>query len=272
MAASVNQDFTTYSGDDVYPIFTVYDGSGNILDISTVSDIQWYAQKDDASTPAASASKLGGTIAFVTTGVDGRFQVTLSKGVTAALSGFYIHIAKIIDALANVTTVTVGRMQVGLKPAYTYDATSIATSALYQVRRWIGDVISNDWQMTDEEILYFIAGRGTVLGAAADCAQALADQYARKPDVVSPGGMSTRYGEIAKKYSDMSAQLEAKARARGAGAMPYVGGISITDKTNVTTNNDRVQPSFNIGMTDATLPLPMPANERNANPNGGGSN
>lgn len=268
MAAIYNQDFLTFAGDDVFPIFTVYDPNGNIVDISTVTDIQWYAKKTaDDVVPEASASKVGGTIAFVTNGIDGKFQVTLTKVVTAALSGNYQHIAKIIDGLGNVTTVTVGTMKVGIKPTWNYDAASVSTSPLMAVRLWVGDVNPNDQQLQDSEILYFISQKSSVIGAAADCARSIAARYSRMVDTTSPGNLQTHYSQRATAYMKMSVELASEARKRGAGVMPYAGGISVVDKTTIQQNNDRVQPSFNIGMTDNQIPVGQIGNQTPTLPN-----
>lgn len=262
MAAKYNQDFLTFAGDDVFPIFTVYDSAGVIVDISTVSDIQWYAKKTAEDTvSAASASKLGGTIAFVTSGVDGKFQVTLTKVVTAALDGMYQHIARIIDALGNVTTVTVGTMKVGVRPTWNYDPQSVATSDLMKVRLWVGDVNPNDQQLQDAEILYFISQKFTVIGAAADCARAIANRYSRKVDVTNPGDLRTNYSAQAKAYMEVAKQLDTQAKQRGGGIIPFAGGISISGKIATQQDTDRVQPSFNIGMDDNFIPVAAGPNQ-----------
>jgi hypothetical protein len=255
MTAILNQDFVTYAGDDVFPIFTVKDSAGNAVDISTVTEISWAAIRNSDAAVAVTRTKTAGQIAFVTNGTDGKFQVTIPKAVTAGLSGFYRHTATITDSLGNVTTVEVGRMQVGVKPAWTYDATAIATSSLYQTRRLLGDVIKEDPQLTDEEINYFLTLRSSVHGAAAEAARSLAAQYSRKVDVTSPGPIQTRYSTQAESYAKLAVTLDQASRDRGAGITPFAGGISISDKQNRQQDTDRVQPAFNIGFTDnLTLP------------------
>ena len=250
MAAQINQDFVTFAGDDVYPIFTVYDAAGAVVDISTVSQIVWSAVRSVGDTPAASASKTGGTIAFVTNGTDGKFQVTVGKAATSLMMGFYLHTAAITDAIGNVTTVSVGRMMVGAKPAWTYDPSTIASNTLFQVRRLIGDVLADDPQIWDEEIAFFLTLRSNVYGAAAEACRSIAAQYSRKVNTTSPGSISTEYGVQAEHYLTMARQMEQRSKLSGAGSLPYAGGMSISDKRNISLNTDRVQPSFNIGMTD----------------------
>lgn len=275
MTAKFNQDFITFKGDDVAPIFTVEDSAGNPVDISTVSEIKWYFQLTAEAGPIATRLKSLGQIAFTTDGTNGQFQVDIPSSITdlATVDGWYQHLSSITDGTGRVTTVAVGRMQVGVKPTWTYNAALVDSVPLFQVRRYLGDVIENDQQMLDSEILFNISQRSTVIGAAADCARQLAAQYSRKVDTVTPGGISTSYGTQAKKYMELALSLEALARSRGAGIMPYAGGISAADKWNVISNTDRVVPSFSIGMADNRFIPVAPAGEQQiANPNAGGNN
>lgn len=269
MTAILNQDFVTYAGDDVFPIFTVQDSAGAAIDISTVAEISWSAVRNSDSAVAVTLTKSGGKITFVTGGTDGKFQVQIASAVTTNLSGMYRHTATITDALGNKTTIEVGRMQVGVKPAWTYDAASVTSSPLYQVRRLIGDVIKNDQQLFDDEISFFISQRSSIYGAAADACRAIAAQYSRKVDVTSPGEIRTAYSVQATAYARRAKELDEVARNRGAGITPFAGGISIADKTARQQDTDRVQPSFNIGFTDNLLPIGPVGNETPTMPLGG---
>lgn len=271
MAASEDQNFTTYAGDDVFPVFTVVDGDGAAVNISTVTAIQWLVTDQDG-TALVTRTKAAGQITFVTTGADGQFQVAVPASVTSGLAGFYRHVAKITDSSGFVTTVTVGTISVEPKPLYTYNPAQIATVSLFQARRWMGDVIQDDWQMTDEEISWAIASRGNVIMAAADCCRQIAAQYSRKVDTTSPGPVATRYSTEAKAYADRAKELDAIVQARGIGVMPYAGGISVTDKTNVQQDTDRVSPSFTIGLSDNAIPIRSTGPETFANPNASSGN
>lgn len=258
MAAAVNQDFLTAAGDDVYPVFTVRDGNGVAIDISTVSEIVWYAQitSQDAA-PLITLRKSTGGIVFNPDGVNGQFQVNIGKAFTAPLDGWYQHWAAITDALGNVTTIEIGRMKVGLKPSWTYDQAKIATVPLFQVRRLLGDVINNDQKLQDQEILFHLANRGGfIYAAAADCALDLAMQYANQVDRSSQTGLSERNSQRTAQYQKMAATLEARSIRNGEGVTVYFGGISQVDKQAVVANTDRVSPQFNIGFMDNNL-LPV---------------
>src|SRR6266498_2303077 len=149
MTAYLNQDFVTYQGDDPQPVFTVLDSSGTAVDISTVSDITWIAKLNASTAAVVSKTKLTGGIAFTNTGTDGKFTVSLTKVDTAALTGNYEHYASITDAIGAITTVTVGRLQVGLEPVWTFDASSVSSQDLYGVRALYGDTIYAEQQLPD---------------------------------------------------------------------------------------------------------------------------
>ena len=251
--AALNQDFVTFIGDNVSPIFTVQTVAGAAVNISGCQAITWTVQEQDSSTVLLTKTKLAGQITFVTTGADGQFQVAILAADTTALgNGFYIHKASIQDANGNVTTTTVGRMQIGIAPTWTYDADRISSYPLYQVRRLIGDVLYGEQQMQDEEINWFLAQYSNIWTAASACAASLAAQFSRMVDTVQ-GDLRTLYSQRAKNYSMMAGRLEQQGKARGT-AYAFAGGISQSDKAARAQDTDRVPPNFVIGMGDDLLP------------------
>jgi hypothetical protein len=143
--------------------------------------------------------------------------------------------------------------------AWTYDPTVIGTTPLYQVRNMIGDTVQANPQLQDEEVKFWLTQRSSVWGAAAECCRALATQYSRSVDQAA-GSTTNKYSQMAKAYASRAAAFESRAAIMGA-AMPYAGGISITDKLNQEMNADRVEPQFNVGMTDDWLPVGPVDNE-----------
>ena len=250
--AALNQDFITYSGNDVAPIFTVQTTAGVAVDISGATQIAWMVQRQDNSAIVLTKTKSLGQITFPSGGTDGRFQVAITKTDTATLGGFYIHSASLTDGSGNVTTVTVGRMQVGLAPTWTYDATQVSTNSMYQVRRLIGDVLYGDQQMQDEEINWFISNYASVWSAASAACLSLAAQFARMVDTVQ-GELRTLYSQRARNYTAMAAQLERQGKGRGS-TYVYAGGVSQSDKDTQVQNPDRTPPQFNLMMFDDLLP------------------
>jgi hypothetical protein len=258
-----NQNFNTYPGDVISPVFTMLDQSGNPINISSASAIAWSAYRTVGAAPAVSKSLGAGTIVFVGGGTTGQFQVNLLAGDTNAMTGVYLHGAVITDALGNVSTVALGQMTVGRSPSWTYDPTQLGTTAgtgtpLHQVRRLIGDVKYSDQQMWDEEINFALAQRGynpaspatsgVIYAAAADCCRNLSAELARQVDIVQ-GELKTNYSNRAKAYMLLSRRYEFFASVRGLGVV-YGGGLSIADKQAQESNTDRVSPNFTIGMMD----------------------
>jgi hypothetical protein len=138
---------------------------------------------------------------------------------------------------------------------WSYDPTELVGTApankLNQVRRLIGDTLTNDQQIYDEEITFAITQRASVYGAAADCCRYIAAQFSRKVDTVQ-GDLRTLYSTQAKAYSMRADELE---RSALAGATPYAGAMTNADKESQVEDCTRVSPQFNIGMDDNYLPV-----------------
>jgi hypothetical protein len=252
MVAALNQDFVTYKGDTVIPIFTVLNSAGNPVDISGATQITWTTQLNLDTSALITKTKTGGQITFVTNGTDGKFQVAIQPSDTTGLSGFYIHVATLTDGAGNVSTVTVGRMQVGVAPAWTYNPMQIAANRLYQVRALIGDVMQGDQQLMDAEINWQLTQFSNANLAAAACARMMAFKFARQVDIVQ-GQLRTTYSMKSKQYFALAKDLEARGYATSVTA--YAGGISVTDVQSVQSNQDRIQPEFTLGMSDNFLPV-----------------
>jgi hypothetical protein len=142
---------------------------------------------------------------------------------------------------------------------WSYYPTKLATSPKDQVRLMIGDVVSSDQQMFDEEINYLITTRSNVWGAAAECCKVLAAKFSRSVDQ-AVGQAKVTFSQMSKAYIARATNFNMRAAAMGAG-LPYAGGISVTDMLNQMSNTDRVDPQFQIGMTDDFLPVAPGGNE-----------
>lgn len=127
MTAAPNQNFTTFQGDAVAPVFTVRDPDGNVVNISAVSEITWTVKRFPDQAIVLTKTKTGGQIAFVTTGIDGKFVVAVAPGDTAGMAGVYLHEATITDLPAGPTTVATGQMTVGLRPSLSPSPYDLAT-------------------------------------------------------------------------------------------------------------------------------------------------
>ena len=240
--AAINQNFTAYAGRASYPVFTVRDAAGGIIPINDVQEIEWDASRDATSPAVLVKTKTGGGIQFVTDGTDGQFRVNISPSDTQNLSGFYMHEAEIIDSFGNPTTVTLGRWEVGRSPAWSYSGDP-ANSERDAVRFWLGDTNASNPQIMDPEIDYALTQFTNPMLAAAKCARNLQAQFARKPNK-RVGDLSISYGDIAKAYAALAADLEATGITFG--VRPYSGGISWSDRCKVSSNLDRVRPPFVI--------------------------
>lgn len=142
---------------------------------------------------------------------------------------------------------------------WTYDLSQLATSTLFQTRYLMGDTLSTDKLVQDEEIQFALTQRKSTYGAAATCCRALAARLSREADTVDKD-LRDAISQRARAFMAMANDYESQAQFRS-GAVPYAGGISISDRSQQIGNTDRVQPQFNIGMQDNYVPDGIVGNE-----------
>lgn len=150
--------------------------------------------------------------------------------------------------------------------AWNYDPTKLQTSVKDQARFLIGDTVSTDPQLEDEEINFALRVRGSIWGAAALGCAAIASNLSRRADTTT-GELRTLYSSQARAYAARAAMYENQAASRS-GSLPYAGGISVQDKISNQGNPDRVAPNFNVGMTDNMNQPIAPAGNESSIPTG----
>lgn len=118
-----------------------------------------------------------------------------------------------------------------------------------KVRREIGDTVSSDPLLEDEEIEYALTAEGSsVLRAAARCCEFLAARFARETDA-SLGEYSESRSQKARMFAERARELRARASAV---VSPYCGGLSEAEKETAADDTDLVQPFFKRDMWDPT--------------------
>lgn len=136
-----------------------------------------------------------------------------------------------------------------------------SASSLDEVRFLIGDTDSTDPLISNEEIAYALAQEANALLAAARICRAISATYARKADK-SVGDLHISFKQSYDNYLALASELES--RGNMSSAMPYAGGISVSDKNSVDADTDRVRPSIRKGMHDN----PSDSDDRDINQGG----
>lgn len=249
---ATGQDFVTYQGDDSAPIFTVTDNAGSPVDLSSVEEIVWQAARDAAGMASPVIQKsLNGTsppgIALVSGGTTGQFQVTIDESDTSPLSGYYLHRARITDSNGKRTTVTLGRMQVGLPPTWTYSGDP-SVSDRDQVRFAIQDTVEATPLFNDPEIDFMLTQYPNwALAAGALCRQ-LGAKFSAQVTNKRVGDLSISYRDRAAFYLDLAEQLTAQGETMG--VTIYAGGTSKADMAAVDANPDKAFQPFALKQFD----------------------
>lgn len=109
------------------------------------------------------------------------------------------------------------------------------------VRFLIGDTVSADPLITDEEIAWLLSERGGVYPAAIQACETIAAKFARLADS-QVDDVNVKLSQRAAGYRTLAATLTT--RQALVGAMPYAGGISISDKQTREDDTDRTVPIF----------------------------
>ena len=139
--------------------------------------------------------------------------------------------------------------------SWSYDPADLGTTTtsgrLNSVRLLIGDTDTNDQIMQNEEIVFALAQtNNNVYYAGSWACHMIASKYSRLVDLKVEGSMS-RYSELAKQYITMSDHLnDLGKRTNGKSLGVSAGGISVSDMTVVSENDDNVDPSFRVQQFD----------------------
>jgi len=104
--ANTSVFFTVFEGDDQNLNVTVLDDSGNVVNISSASTIDWKMSTNESTSPSISKS-LGGGIT-ITDGPNGVFQIALSGSDTDGLASGTYYQASRITLASNLSHVAVG--------------------------------------------------------------------------------------------------------------------------------------------------------------------
>jgi len=116
------------------------------------------------------------------------------------------------------------------------------------VRLLVGDTDTNDQQVTDESIAFYLSQSGDdVYGAAAASARAIAASYGRRVNTAFEG-VRADYGDLQAHYLSLASRLDREAKLKGAAlGQPKAGGISISDMDAADDDDDRPLPRFRRG-------------------------
>ena len=142
--------------------------------------------------------------------------------------------------------------------AWTYGADP-ANSNRDAVRLHIGDTDTNDQQLQDSEIEYYLGifgttGDGRVVPASIRCCEALAAKYARQVSTTNQGlsvGAQERYNH----YVALADQLRLQEVTL---AEVFLGGNTFTEQETMDDNNDLIPPIFRRGLDDYVQPADDP--------------
>lgn len=138
---------------------------------------------------------------------------------------------------------------------YTYAGTF--TLQRDRVRVEIGDTQlspTNTLLLADEEIAYAATIEGSDVMVAARCCDFLEAKFAQKADMTE-GKLSIKLSQRAEAYRKKAATL--RSLATMSGALPSIGGQSITDKNTADQDTDRVPPAFWRDMLDSPQATPL---------------
>lgn len=122
-------------------------------------------------------------------------------------------------------------------------------------RYLIGDTVEDEPLVSDEELAWQLTQQSDVRLAAAAAAESLSRLFARQASLRTPE-LSVDFTARAKQYYALATQLRREAVELA--AIPYAGGISVTDKTTTAANSDRVPPAFTVDLHRAPASAVVP--------------
>ena len=118
-----------------------------------------------------------------------------------------------------------------------------------ELRLLIGDTVSSDPQLQDEEIQYFLTTYSSVNQAAVAAVTNLIAKYSRLADETT-AELSIKWSQKSKAYRALKDDLSDPITSSA--PLSFGGGISNRDISTRRNDSDRFDESFKIGMMDNT--------------------
>ncbi len=131
--------------------------------------------------------------------------------------------------------------------AWSYSGKPEASNPKDQVRFLVQDTDQTDQLLSDEEITFLLDLEGGALKAATKAAETIAAKFARKCDE-SVGQVKVSFSQKFKQYSELAAKLKTSANIKQ--ALPFAGGLEVTQKEILEEDQNRVQPAFTKELHD----------------------
>lgn len=119
-------------------------------------------------------------------------------------------------------------------PSYSGNPTDSDTDLV----RFLIQDISATPDLTTAEVNYLIIEEGTGYPAATEACRILARRYAKQPGSKSIGDISISYADLTKRYTELAITLAARS-TRSTAPVPYLGGLSASEKRTNESNTDR---------------------------------
>jgi len=135
--------------------------------------------------------------------------------------------------------------------SWSYDPSDLDTTTvsgrLNTVRLLVGDTITSDQQVQNEEILFSLSEKlDNVYEAAAWISRTIASKYARLVDTTIDGSLSSKYSDLRSQYSSLAENLDSQARKNTNVLGVVAGGVRISEVVNVRQDTDRIPSSFTM--------------------------
>ena len=134
--------------------------------------------------------------------------------------------------------------------SFSYDETALSTE-LNKIRLYLGDTVSTDPFLQDEEIAMIQADYTTFYRRVAECCRLICSKLARKVDY-RLSRLTEKSSVIYDRYKAMADRYEAMSSA----AYPWSGSIYKADKESVEDDTSLVKPKFKKGQMDYFRRIP----------------
>lgn len=136
--------------------------------------------------------------------------------------------------------------------SWSYDETDLdtetSTGRLNSVRFLVGDTITTDQQVQDEEIQFALVQTGNnTYNAASFVANTIASKYSRLVTTELDGVLKSEYGGLSKNYKTLANSLKSLGQKFSGSSLGVAsGGLLISAINTVRENTNRVPSSFTM--------------------------